>query len=70
MEDNYHDQQAEGLISMDRLRSKLASLGEERADLERRVAHWRLPGATKGRGRGLYYERITFREVGVENELG
>jgi hypothetical protein len=38
MEDNYHDQQAEGLISMDRLRSKLASLGEERADLERRVA--------------------------------
>ena len=38
MEDNYHDQQAEGLISMDRLRSKLASLGEEQANLEQRVA--------------------------------
>src|SRR5215210_1440782 len=34
MEDNYQDQQAEGLISMDRLRSKLAALGEEQSDLE------------------------------------
>jgi hypothetical protein len=38
MENSYHDQQAEGLISMDRLRSKLADLGEERTDLERRLA--------------------------------
>jgi hypothetical protein len=38
MQDNYHDQQTEGLISMDRLRSKLASLGEQRAELERRAA--------------------------------
>jgi hypothetical protein len=38
MEDSYSEQQAEGLISIDRLRSKLAALGEERSDLERRLA--------------------------------
>lgn len=36
MEDNYHDQQAEGLLSMDRLRTKLSAISEERAGLERR----------------------------------
>jgi site-specific DNA recombinase len=38
MEDGYSEQQAEGLISMDRLREKLAGLAGERAELERRLA--------------------------------
>jgi len=38
MGDGYHDQQAEGLISMDKLRTKLAAISEERAGLERRLA--------------------------------
>lgn len=38
MEDGYSEQQAEGLLSMDRLREKLAGVGEERARLEGRLA--------------------------------
>lgn len=38
MEDGYSEQQAEGLITMDRLRQKLASIAEERLGLEARLA--------------------------------
>lgn len=38
MEDGYSEQQAEGLLTMDRLREKLTALNEERADLEERLA--------------------------------
>ena len=38
VEDGYSEQQAEGLISMDRLREKLATLREEHADLEGRLS--------------------------------
>ncbi len=38
MENGYSEQQAEGLISMDRLRQKLAALSEERSGLEERLA--------------------------------
>jgi predicted nuclease with TOPRIM domain len=37
MEDGYSEQQAEGLISMDRLREKLATLHEEHTDLQERL---------------------------------
>jgi hypothetical protein len=40
MEDGYHDQQAEGLISMGKLRQKLAAISEERTDLECRLAEF------------------------------
>jgi hypothetical protein len=36
--DNFHDQQAEGLLSMERLREKLASLNAERTELGERLA--------------------------------
>ena len=38
MEDGYSEQQAEGLISMDRLREKLGQVAEERTGLEARLA--------------------------------
>ena len=38
MEDGYSEQQAEGLISMDRLREKLGTISEERTGLEGRLA--------------------------------
>ena len=38
VEDNYRDQQAEGLISMAKLREKLDGVREEREDLEARIA--------------------------------
>jgi hypothetical protein len=38
MEDGYLDQQVEGVISMARLRQKLAAISEERPDLKRRHA--------------------------------
>jgi site-specific DNA recombinase len=36
--DNFHDQQAEGLLSMERLREKLVALDTERAELAERLA--------------------------------
>ncbi len=44
MEDGYSAQQAEGLITMARLREKLGGLAEERANLERRLAELRDSG--------------------------
>ncbi len=38
MEDGYSEQQAEGLLSMERLREKLGALAKERRELERRLA--------------------------------
>lgn len=38
MEDGFLDQQAEGVITMDRLREKLAGIAEEKATLEQKVA--------------------------------
>jgi hypothetical protein len=38
MEDNYRDQQAEGLITMAKLREKLDGLRSERKSLEARLA--------------------------------
>jgi hypothetical protein len=38
MEDKYSDQEAEGLISKDKLRKKLIAISDEQAGLERRLA--------------------------------
>jgi hypothetical protein len=38
MGDGYSEQQAEGLLSMDRFREKLGALAGERRELERRFA--------------------------------
>lgn len=38
MEDSYSEQQAEGLLSMDRLREKLGALAGEREALEQKLA--------------------------------
>ncbi|MGI8859302.1 MAG: hypothetical protein ACR2HO_03995, partial [Rubrobacteraceae bacterium] len=66
MEDGYSEQQAEGLMTMDRLREKLAALSEERSGLEGRLGElaggeerirWldELPALVEGHLRDLPY---------------